>query len=67
MNNDIKVAGRYQVEEKLGGGAFGDVFAGADDCTGRKVAIKLERTELQESQLTTECACYRALRGGCKC
>jgi serine/threonine-protein kinase len=39
------VAGRYQLERRLGAGAFGAVWAARDVALGRSVAIKLLRVE----------------------
>lgn len=37
------VCGTYLVEDRVGGGSFGDVFIGKDINTGRKYAIKFEK------------------------
>jgi serine/threonine-protein kinase len=41
----IEIAGRYEVEKKLGAGAFGTVFKAKDRELGRMVAIKTIRLE----------------------
>ncbi|CAD2217913.1 casein kinase 1 [Angomonas deanei] len=43
--NDILIAGRFKIEERLGGGAFGEVFKGVDVVTGVPVAMKMELTK----------------------
>lgn len=44
----------FQVKEKLGSGAFGDVFAGEDIRTGAPVAIKMENVDVEFPQLLYE-------------
>lgn len=40
---EIKIAGKYTIERKLGEGAFGRVYLGKDSETGEVVAMKLVR------------------------
>jgi tRNA A-37 threonylcarbamoyl transferase component Bud32 len=40
------IANRYRLVEKLGGGAFGDVFVGENLAIGRRVAIKVLKPEM---------------------
>jgi serine/threonine-protein kinase len=40
------IANRYRLVEKLGGGAFGDVFVGENLAIGRHVAIKVLKPEM---------------------
>jgi serine/threonine protein kinase len=58
------VAGRFFLGRKLGGGAFGDIFVGADAETGAEVAVKLEPARARHPQLLYESKVYRALSGG---
>jgi serine/threonine protein kinase len=37
------VDGKYKIEDRVGGGSFGDVFAATDIETGLKYAIKFEK------------------------
>jgi serine/threonine protein kinase len=41
----ILIAGRFRIQERLGGGAFGEVFKGVDVNSGRPVAMKMELTK----------------------
>ena len=49
------VAGRWQIEGKIGSGSFGEVFAAFDIQTLEKVAIKRELTTAECPQLPHEC------------
>ena len=42
--------GRYRIERELGRGGMGSVYAGYDPELGRRVAIKLIRTDLLSSE-----------------
>lgn len=42
---EILIAGRFRIQERLGGGAFGEVFKGVDINSGRPVAMKMELTK----------------------
>jgi eukaryotic-like serine/threonine-protein kinase len=41
------IGGMYHLEDRLGGGAMGQVFSAVDELLARKVAIKLIRSHLQ--------------------
>lgn len=54
------IAKRYRIEERLGGGAFGEVFRGRDIHTGNPVAFKMEMTKDNgRSHLHLEYKIYR--------
>ena len=38
---ELRVGGKYKVTKRLGSGAFGDIYAGANVKTNEEVAIKL--------------------------
>ncbi|GET90961.1 casein kinase 1 isoform 2, putative [Leishmania tarentolae] len=42
---DVLIGGRFRIQERLGGGAFGEVFKGVDVNSGEPVAIKMELTK----------------------
>ncbi|EPY21239.1 casein kinase 1 [Strigomonas culicis] len=43
--SDVLIGGRFRIEERLGGGAFGEVFKGRDINSGCPVALKMELTK----------------------
>ena len=49
LGSGVVVAGRYQLEERLGEGGFGEVFRARDRNTSQEVAVKLLREDLFES------------------
>ena len=51
---------------KIGGGSFGDIYAGTNVHTGERVAFKLEPLTTKHPQLLYESKIYRVLQGGCK-
>jgi len=53
---------RFKLEEKLGSGAFGEIYAGHELGTDRPVAIKLERVDAQYPQLGYEARIYNSLQ-----
>lgn len=58
--NERLIAHRYRVEERVGGGAFGEVFKGHDIKTGRLVAFKMElNRENVNAHLQLEYKIYR--------
>eukprot|EP01064_Diplonema_japonicum_P014655 TRINITY_DN22337_c0_g1_i1.p1 TRINITY_DN22337_c0_g1~~TRINITY_DN22337_c0_g1_i1.p1 ORF type:complete len:312 (+),score=44.26 TRINITY_DN22337_c0_g1_i1:69-1004(+) len=63
---DLRIAGRYRIGVKLGGGSFGDIYQGTDLKTQEGVAIKLENTQCKYPQLIYESKVYKLLNQG-KC
>ena len=53
---------RFKLEEQLGSGAFGEIYAGHDLGTGMPVAIKLERIDARYPQLAYEARIYHTLQ-----
>ncbi|KPI84794.1 putative casein kinase 1 isoform 2 [Leptomonas seymouri] len=57
---DILIGGRFRIQERLGGGAFGEVFKGIDVNSGRPVAMKMELTKNgRRSHLNLEHKVYK--------
>ena len=54
---------RYKLEDQLGAGAFGEIYAGTDTRTGLPVAIKLEHSNAKHPQLAYEARVYKQLNG----
>eukprot|EP00879_Flechtneria_rotunda_P000719 GHRR01000839.1.p1 GENE.GHRR01000839.1~~GHRR01000839.1.p1 ORF type:complete len:366 (+),score=123.64 GHRR01000839.1:102-1199(+) len=64
MALDIRIAGRYRLGRKIGGGSFGDIYLGTNIQTGEEVAIKLESVKTKHPQLLYESKLYKILQGG---
>ena len=58
---DIRIAGRYRLGRKIGGGSFGDVYLATDLTTQEEVAVKLEHFKTKLPQLHVECKFYKVL------
>jgi serine/threonine protein kinase len=56
---DIRIAGRYRLGRKIGGGSFGDIYLATDMPTGEEVAVKLEHNKTKHPQLHVECKFYK--------
>lgn len=54
---------RYRLEDQLGAGAFGEIYAGVDVKSSQPVAIKLEHVSAEHPQLAYEARVYKQLRG----
>lgn len=46
MVEEIRLSGRYRLDERLAAGGMGSVYAGQDELLSRKVAVKLLKEEL---------------------
>lgn len=68
QENEISIAEDYKLyaDNKLGSGAFGEIFRGYSTKSNEEVAIKLENNTIKHPQLYYECKLYSALQGGSK-
>lgn len=57
------IANKYQLEQKLGNGAFGSIYQGSNVRTREKVAIKMEPTNSEQKSLKNETRVYQYLNG----
>ena len=55
---DMIVAKHYQLIEKLGNGAFGEIWKATNQKTKDDVAIKFEEINAKHQQLYAECKIY---------
>ena len=60
---DIRIAGRFRLGRKLGGGSFGEIYLAVDLTTGEEVAVKLEHRKTKHPQLHIECKFYKVISG----
>ena len=58
------INGRFQLGQKLGSGAFGEVFLGVDQDTQQEVAIKMEQVKAKHPQVLHEAKLYKLLEDG---
>ena len=63
---EIPIGDTYKLNarQKLGSGAFGEIYLGMNIKLNQEVAIKLESTKSKSPQLFYESKLYMALRGG---
>lgn len=61
---DIRIANKYRLGRKIGGGSFGDIYLAINILTGEEVAIKLEHMNAKHPQLHIECKFYKIMQGG---
>lgn len=59
----IVINKKWRLDERIGGGAFGDIYRGIRLSDDEQVAVKLEPSDTKYPQLETEFKNYRALRG----
>ena len=57
------IANKYQIEQKLGNGAFGSIYQGSNIRTREKVAIKMEPNTSEQKSLKNETRVYQYLNG----
>jgi casein kinase 1 len=60
----VRFGGRYKLINKIGSGAFGDIYLGQSLQTGSEVAIKLEPVTTKFPQLAYEYKLYKIFHGG---
>lgn len=59
----VRIANKYVVLDKIGSGAFGDIFSGYNVLTDGHVAIKVENRRSPHPQLDYEAKVYKCLEG----
>ena len=60
---DIRIAGRYRLGKRIGGGSFGDIYLATDVRNEEEFAVKLEQSNTKHPQLHTECKFYKVSSG----
>lgn len=61
---DIRVGhGKYRLQKKCGGGAFGEIFIGINMKNGEEVAVKLEWGKTKYPQLLYEAQLFHLMKG----
>jgi serine/threonine protein kinase len=60
----VDIGRKYCAKARIGGGSFGDIYAGVNLSTCGEVAIKVEPPRIRPAQLLNESRMYRALSGG---
>ena len=58
------IAGKYQIIREIGRGSFGEIFQALNLTTKMMVGIKVEKSDHDYPQLTSECRIYDELKGG---
>lgn len=61
MKQELRVAGIWRIEKKIGGGSFGELYHATNVNNGEKVAVKLERIKSKCPQLLYEAKLYSLL------
>ncbi|KAL8854258.1 MAG: hypothetical protein Q9221_000972 [Calogaya cf. arnoldii] len=61
---DLRIADKYKLQRRIGGGSFGAVYIGTCIQTGEEVAIKLEHVSVDPSLVEDEIETYELLAGG---
>ncbi|KAL8808338.1 MAG: hypothetical protein Q9182_000158 [Xanthomendoza sp. 2 TL-2023] len=61
---DLRIANKYRLQRRIGGGGYGAVYIGTSIETGEEVAIKLEHVTIDPSFLEDEVSAYEKLAGG---
>lgn len=60
----VTIGGKYRISEKIGNGAFGEIYRGVDTETLDEVAMKAEKVTSKAPQLRYESKIYVSLAGG---
>lgn len=61
---ELRIGAKYRLGEKIGRGAFGEIYRGQNILTQEEVAIKLEPHNARPPQLLYESKLYKILSGG---
>lgn len=61
--SELLVHGKYRIEQRLGQGSFGALYAGHNIKSNEPVAIKLEELDCAQPQLQYEAKIYKNLQG----
>lgn len=61
---DLRIGGKYQIQSRIGHGAFGEIYRGVVLATNDPIAIKLEPADAKPPQLLYESKMYKLLMGG---
>lgn len=61
--NQVSIAKKFIVMDKIGSGAFGDIYSGYNTITDTHVAIKVENLKNAHLQLEYESKVYKCLEG----
>eukprot|EP00038_Savillea_parva_P028619 m.66141 g.66141 ORF g.66141 m.66141 type:complete len:307 (-) comp8339_c0_seq1:86-1006(-) len=61
---EIHIAGKWRLKEKIGHGAFGEIYAAEDLITKEVVAMKLESDRAKHPQVIYESKVLQILKGG---
>ncbi|GLT55950.1 hypothetical protein SLA2020_290290 [Shorea laevis] len=59
-----RVANKFRLGRKIGGGSFAEIYLGTNIQTNEEVAIKLENVKTKHPQLLYESKLYKVLQGG---
>ncbi|KAL2052582.1 hypothetical protein ABVK25_007142 [Lepraria finkii] len=62
-NLDIRIAGKYQLQRRIGGGGFGNIYIGTNVDNDEEVAIKLGYIYKDQPFLEAKVDIYRSLAG----
>jgi casein kinase 1 len=60
----LTIAKTYRLDQKIGSGAFGEIYLGTHLSTQEKVAVKLERVNTKHPQVVYESKVFKYLQGG---
>lgn len=64
MESAKRIGGKYSIGAKIGGGSFGEVYAGTNVNTNEKIAIKFESSNCKTPQLISEAKILRSMEKG---